>query len=103
MRESPIIEYSPIGYIRTPFREKKGTPIQSCYSNVEGQIEFFPEYVNGLDDLDSFSHLQLIYHFHQSDSVKMKIIPFLNGEERGIFATRGKEKSSWIRRSLSLP
>lgn len=88
MDETLIIKFKIIGYIRTPFIEKKGTPIQSCYSKAEGYIEIFPEYVKALDDLEEFSHLQLIYHFHQTKDVKLKIIPFLDEKERGIFATR---------------
>ncbi len=88
MEESRFVQYKIIGYIRTPFKRKKGTPIQSCYSTAEGLIEIFPQYVKGLDDLEDFSHLQLIYHFHLSKEVKLKIIPFLDEKERGVFATR---------------
>jgi tRNA-Thr(GGU) m(6)t(6)A37 methyltransferase TsaA len=88
MEETHILELKVIGYIRTPFTEKKGTPIQSYYSKAEGYIEIFPEYAKGLDDLEEFSHIHLIYHFHQSDGVKLNVVPFLDEKKRGIFATR---------------
>ncbi len=88
MEETPIVKFKIIGYIHTPFQEKKGTPIQSYYSKTEGYVVMFPEYVKGLDDLDEFSHLQLIYYFHTTDDVKLKIIPFLDKKERGVFSTR---------------
>ncbi len=44
MEETPIIKYEVIGYIRTPFTEKKGTPIQPSYSSTDGLIEIFPQY-----------------------------------------------------------
>ncbi|MFX1507879.1 MAG: tRNA (N6-threonylcarbamoyladenosine(37)-N6)-methyltransferase TrmO [Promethearchaeota archaeon] len=88
MEEARNINFRIIGYIHTPFSEKKGTPIQSYYSKAEGYIEIFPEYVDGLNDLEEFSHLHLIYHFHKSEGVKLKVIPFLDKKERGVFSTR---------------
>lgn len=88
MEEALIVNFRIIGYIRTPFSEKKGTPIQSYYSKAEGYIEIFPEYVGGLNDLEEFSHLHLIYHFHQSEGAKLIVTPFLDKKERGVFSTR---------------
>lgn len=88
MEETPKIEFKIIGYIRTPFSGKKGTPIQSNYSKAKGVIEIFSEYIIGLDDLEDFSHVHLIYHFHKSTEVKLKIVPFLDEKTRGVFSTR---------------
>ena len=88
MKDASFVSYRIIGFIRTPFKEKKGVPIQTCYSSVEGWIELFPQYVDGLTDLDGFSHVILLYHFHKADKVKLKVIPFLDKKERGVFATR---------------
>jgi tRNA (Thr-GGU) A37 N-methylase len=52
------IIYSPIGIIHSPFRKPLGTPIQSAGAKgIEGRIEIFPEYVEGLRDLEGFSHI----------------------------------------------
>ncbi len=83
------IEYTIIGYIRTPFKEKKGIPIQPIFSQTDGRIEVLPRYASGLSDLSGFSHIFLLYHFHKVKGYKLKIIPFLDTIERGIFATRG--------------
>lgn len=88
MRGNSLITYKVIGYIRTPFRENKGVPIQTYYSSTEGSIELFPQYIEGLADLDSFSHIILVYHFHTAGEVKMEVIPFLDTKKRGIFSTR---------------
>ena len=88
MEETPIVKFKVIGYIRTPFSRKKGTPIQPYYSKAEGQIEIFPEYVGGLDDLEEFSHIHLIYHFHRSEGMKLRVVPFLDEKKRGVFSTR---------------
>ena len=47
-----------------------------------------PQYSEGLSDLEDFSHIYLIYHFHKANEYKLKVKPFLDDEERGIFATR---------------
>lgn len=56
--------------------------------DIEGFIELKQEYVEGLKDLDGFSHLILLYHFHRSKKYSLKVKPYLEDEWRGIFATR---------------
>jgi len=83
------IEYTPIGIIRTPFKTPAGTPIQPTGADgVEAKVEVFPEYSEGLADLEGFSHIILLYLFHLSKEFKLKVKPFLDGELRGLFATR---------------
>ena len=83
------VTYKPIGIIHTPFKEKDKTPIQGCFApSNKGQIELFPEYTEGLQDITSFSHLILIYHFHKAGSCELLTKPFLDKEKRGIFAIR---------------
>ena len=83
------IKFSPIGIIHTPFKEIGNMPIQpSADISSEGWIEIFERYSAGLADLEGFSHIYLIFHLHQSKRYKLKVIPFLDTVERGIFATR---------------
>ena len=59
------ITYKPIGSIRTPFKQLEGMPIQpSGARGIRGTIKVDPEYVEGLKDLEGFSHIFLVYHFH---------------------------------------
>jgi tRNA-Thr(GGU) m(6)t(6)A37 methyltransferase TsaA len=54
-----------------------------------GQVEVLPEYQAGLRDLAGFSHIILLYLFHQSDpGYDLAVTPFLDGEPKGLFATR---------------
>jgi len=83
------IEFSPIGIIHTAYKTINNVPIQpTADKDSEGWIEVFDEYSDGLADLDGFSHLYLIFHLHKSAGYKLKVIPFLDTVERGIFATR---------------
>ena len=78
----------PIGEIHTPFIEKGDTPIQPTRSTARGQVEVYPAYVDGLRDLEGFSHIILLYVFHRSDNYTLRVTPFLDDQERGLFATR---------------
>ena len=79
----------PIGVIHTPYREPRGTPIQPTGAlGVEGTVEVFPEYAQGLKDLDGFSHVILLYHFHLSGGCSLTVTPYMDKEVRGVFATR---------------
>jgi tRNA (adenine37-N6)-methyltransferase len=78
----------PIGIIRTPFTEPKGMPIQPAFSQVAGRVEVFAEYAQGLQDLDAFSHVILIYALHRSKGYALLVKPFLDDVARGLFATR---------------
>jgi tRNA-Thr(GGU) m(6)t(6)A37 methyltransferase TsaA len=82
------IVYRPIGIIRSEYRDKEDTPIQAAFSSSEGEVEIFPEYAPGLKDVESFSHLILLYHFHHATGCDLLKRPFLDDAERGIFATR---------------
>ncbi len=83
------IEYQAIGIIHTSFTEKKNTPIQPIYTpESRGTVELFPEYAVGLQDIEGFSHLILIYHFDRMESCSLLVKPFLDGQTRGVFATR---------------
>jgi tRNA-Thr(GGU) m(6)t(6)A37 methyltransferase TsaA len=83
------VSMKPIGVIHSPFQEIAGMPIQSSRSNAIGTVEIFPEFKDGLDGVEDFSHLYLIYVLHQSEPVQsLKVQPFLDDQFHGIFATR---------------
>ena len=61
------IDYNLIGIIHSPFTELSGMPIQPAgAARVEGTVEVFPEFQDGLKDLEGFSHIIVLYHFHRS-------------------------------------
>jgi len=89
--------YIPIGVIRTPFKVPKGTPIQPpAARGAEGRVELFPEYVDGLKDIEGFSHIILIYHFHLSGPPRLWVRPYMDDIERGVFATRAPARPNPI-------
>jgi tRNA-Thr(GGU) m(6)t(6)A37 methyltransferase TsaA len=78
----------PIGVIHSPFTEKDQTPIQASRSQMVGQVEVYPEFVDGLQDLEELSHIFLLYVFHCSSGYQLRVKPFLDNTMRGLFATR---------------
>ncbi len=83
------VSYSPIGIIHSIYHELSGMPIQpaSDYS-APGSVVIDPQYLAGLKDLEGFSHIILIYHLHQARLVSLNVVPFLDSQPRGVFATR---------------
>ena len=78
----------PIGIIHSPFTQKELTPIQPSRSDAIGWVKVFPEYAGGLEDIEDISHVHLLYVFHNSTGYTLKVKPFLDDQEHGIFATR---------------
>lgn len=95
------ITYKPIGNIRTPFKKQAGMPIQpSGAKGVRGTIKIKKDYIGGLKDLEGFSHLVLIYHFHLSKEYDLMVTPFLDDQPRGVFATRAPRRPNSIGLSI---
>ncbi len=89
--------YIPIGVVRSPFKTIGGTPIQPVGAKgVRGQIDLREEFIEGLRDLEGFSHLILIYHFHLSEGFELHVKPFLDVERRGVFSTRAPKRPNPI-------
>ena len=93
--ENIILE--PIGVIRTPFKDVEGMPIQPMAAEgVKGRIELNPKFMDGLKDIEGFSHLTLIYHLHKISGYKLVVTPFMDIVPHGIFATRSPKRPNAI-------
>ena len=97
MNSTDEVRYKPIGIIHSPFKEPEGTPIQPADGKgIDGTVEVFPEYAEGLKDVEGFSHIVLIYHFHLSKKTSLKVKPYLDNEVHGVFATRAPSRPNPI-------
>jgi len=95
------IKYKPIGVIHSPFKEPKGTPIQPAGAKgTNGTVEIFPEYAEGLKDIEGFSHIILLYHFHLSKGSTLIAKPYMDNEMHGVFAMRGPSRLNPIGMSV---
>ncbi|GAG20584.1 unnamed protein product, partial [marine sediment metagenome] len=94
-KEQILLE--PIGYIRSEHTKPKETPIQPVYATgCYGKAEIFPEYEEGLRDLEGFSHVIVIYHFHKAGPSQLTVKPFLEDTTHGVFATRSPQRPNPI-------
>ncbi len=95
MRKTIIVK--PIGIIHTPYKKSRGIPIQGKFArNIYGVIRLFPEYQEGLKDIEGFFHLILIYYFNRSEKEELLGKPFLENKKHGIFAMRSPHRQNHI-------
>ena len=78
-----------IGIIHSPYKTKNECPIQGCVKpKGEGKIELFPEYEEGLETIETFSHIILFYIFDKAGEIKLSRPTFLDDFPHGVFASR---------------
>jgi tRNA-Thr(GGU) m(6)t(6)A37 methyltransferase TsaA len=91
------IEYNSIGIVHTPFKDLNNIPIQpSKAKGTKGIVEVFRRFQTGLKDLDGFSHIILLCHFHKISGYNLTVIPSGETVTRGLFATRSPRRPNTI-------
>jgi tRNA (adenine37-N6)-methyltransferase len=91
------IAYMPIGVIHSPFNNIEGMPIQPAGAKgIAGTVEIEQEYCDGLKDIEGFSHIILLYHFHLSKGYSLEVRPFMDDKLHGVFATRAPNRPNPI-------
>ena len=84
-----IMKLKPVGLIHSPFLSKEEAPIQGAFrSDARGWVEVFPDFEQGLKDIESFSHIFLLYAFDRAGEVRLVRPTFLDDEPHGVFASR---------------
>jgi len=91
------IVLSPVGIVHSPLTEgSEELPFQSFASDIEGEIEVFEEFEEGLDGIEGFSHLFIVFYMHKWKKTKLRTVPLMEEEERGIFGTRSPSRPNHI-------
>lgn len=94
---SEKITLEPIGTIHTPYSKPVGTPIQGMLDQkASGTIELRGDLVEGLKDLEGFSHLILVYLFDRVEGYELVQSPYLDTDEHGLFAIRSPRRPNPI-------
>ena len=95
------VRYKPIGIVHSPFKKPQNVPIQAAAAKgIKGSVELDREYVKGLKDLEGFSHIILICHFHRSKPYSLLVKPYLDENLRGLFSTRAPSRPNPIGLSI---
>ena len=85
------INMQQIATINSPYCDLENMPVQpKGAKETYATIEFKNEFIDGLKDLEGFSHVYLIYYFHKVETHKLSVIPFNDKTNtlRGVFSTR---------------
>ena len=91
------IEYNSIGIVHTPFKDLNNIPNQpSLAEGTKGVVEVYPTFQKGLIDLDGFSHIILLCHFHKILEYNLDVVPSGETKSRGLFATRSPKRPNPI-------
>jgi len=95
------MQLKPIGIIHTPFTRQKEMPRSTSQAaGIKGTVELFAEYHAALKDLDSFSHVILIWHLDRSKGFHLEVVPPKQAQTRGLFATRSPHRPNPIGLSI---
>ncbi|MCA1792267.1 MAG: tRNA (N6-threonylcarbamoyladenosine(37)-N6)-methyltransferase TrmO [Desulfotignum sp.] len=90
-------DIKPIGVIHSPYSNIEDMPIQpKGASGVKGQVLVNEAYIDGLQDLEGFSHIYLLYSFHQAARTELVVTPFMDNQPRGVFSTRSPLRPNHI-------
>ncbi|MFW8601162.1 tRNA (N6-threonylcarbamoyladenosine(37)-N6)-methyltransferase TrmO [Desulfobacterota bacterium M19] len=90
-------EIRSIGIIHSPYDSIEDMPIQpKGASGVEGCIAMDRKYIDGLQDIEGFSHIYLLYSFHKATRTELLVTPFMDKQTRGVFATRSPLRPNHI-------
>ena len=93
-----IVQLEPIGIVHSRFSSQTGTPVQPACAGGEavGTVEVYDRFAEGLDDLERFERIWLIVWFDRVGPVRMKVVPYLDTRQRGLFATRAPARPNPI-------
>jgi len=90
-----------IGVIHSGFHSIEDMPIQpGGAADITGHVVVNEDYLAGLQDLDGFSHVYLIYCFHQAKRTELTVTPFMDDQPRGVFSTRSPLRPNHIGLSI---
>ena len=87
----------PIGYIRSPYTDAQQVPKGlGTIHTMEGILEVLPEFEQGLQDIEGFSHLMILWIFHRSQGYELVGKNPTDGLPHGVFSTRSPRRPNAI-------
>jgi len=83
----------PIGHVSSPYTEALQVPRgPGAEHRAEGAIEVLPEFEPGLQDIEGFSHLFVIWVFDRVEGFDLLSTPPTDDRPHGVFATRSPRR-----------
>lgn len=91
------VAFEPIGILHSSHFQQAGTPVQPCFAEgCSGVVELRPGLAEGLQDLEGFERIWLIYVLDRAEFRDLKVVPYLDTRGHGIFATRSPARPNPI-------
>jgi tRNA-Thr(GGU) m(6)t(6)A37 methyltransferase TsaA len=91
------VSFKPIGTVHSPFISPKDVPKDDApLKAAKGSIEVASEYAEGLKDIEGFSHIVVVFHFHLSKGRPLVVKPYWDDSLRGVFSTRSPSRPNPI-------
>ncbi|MBZ5581809.1 MAG: tRNA (N6-threonylcarbamoyladenosine(37)-N6)-methyltransferase TrmO [Acidobacteriia bacterium] len=92
-----MVTMQPIGYVRSPFADTQAVPKGlGAKHEAEGVLEIGAEFEPGLQDIEGFSHLFVIWAFDRSEGCDLVGAPPTDNRPHGVFATRSPRRPNPI-------
>lgn len=90
-----------IGIVHSPFKniediDSKKFADAGGFDSVQGELEVLNEFEDGLKDIEGFSHLVVLFAFHESEGFRLHAKPLLDETLRGVFSTRSPHRPNPI-------
>jgi tRNA-Thr(GGU) m(6)t(6)A37 methyltransferase TsaA len=82
------LKLNQIGVIKSPFKDKAGSPRQGRNSDETSEIIIFEDYADALDSIDQHKYLYILYWLDKAERDKLKVIPPGQSEKKGVFSIR---------------
>ncbi len=92
MKQEHVLELKPIGVIHSPYKDRDEAPYQGYRTKEISRIEVFGEFEEGLQDIDGFSHIVIIYWFHRSHGYHLIVKTPWDDVPHGLFTTRSPHR-----------
>jgi tRNA-Thr(GGU) m(6)t(6)A37 methyltransferase TsaA len=92
MEKSHKLELKPIGIIHSPYKDRGDAPYQGYRSKKISRIEVFKEFEEGLQDVEGFSHIIVVYWFHKSHGYHLLVRTPWDNIPHGLFTTRSPHR-----------
>jgi tRNA-Thr(GGU) m(6)t(6)A37 methyltransferase TsaA len=91
-------EMRPIGFVRSPYSEKAQIPKgPGAQHRAEGTLELLPELAPGLQDIEGFSHLFVLWVFDRAEGYDLTArVPLDEQTPHGVFASRSPRRPNPI-------
>jgi tRNA (adenine37-N6)-methyltransferase len=87
----------PIGHIRSSYTDTSQVPKGlGAVHTMDGILEVLPEYEEGLTDIEGFSHLVILWVFHQAGGFELMGKTPIEDKPHGVFATRSPRRPNPI-------